>query len=90
LPTQSFGWISWECFSLHDCQEFMRVLLDKLTDKTRGTTLESVIPDLFRGRRCIHVRAMHVDWCTEGRMDWCANSFFHSFNGSNVASKPRW
>ena len=47
--TKSFGWDTLESFMQHDVQEFLRVLLDKLENKMKGTCVEGTIPRLLKG-----------------------------------------
>ncbi|XP_041978530.1 ubiquitin carboxyl-terminal hydrolase 7-like isoform X2 [Aricia agestis] len=64
--TKSFGWESFQSFMQHDVQEFLRVLLDKLESKMKGTAVDGVIPKLFGGRTSSFVRCRHVS-CTSTR-----------------------
>ncbi|CAL4168008.1 unnamed protein product, partial [Meganyctiphanes norvegica] len=48
--TKSFGWETLDSFMQHDAQEFLRVLLDKLETKMKGTCVEGSIPRLFEGK----------------------------------------
>ena len=41
--TKSFGWDTSESFTQHDVQEFLRVLLDKIECKMKGTVVEGKI-----------------------------------------------
>ncbi|GBP29737.1 Ubiquitin carboxyl-terminal hydrolase 7 [Eumeta japonica] len=45
--TKSFGWETLDSFMQHDVQEFLRVLLDKLESKMKGTCVEGTVPRLF-------------------------------------------
>ena len=41
--TRAFGWTSQEAFMQQDVQEMMRVLLDKLEEKMKGTDVEGIL-----------------------------------------------
>ncbi|XP_037093906.1 ubiquitin carboxyl-terminal hydrolase 7-like isoform X1 [Pollicipes pollicipes] len=60
--TKSFGWETMDSFMQHDVQEFLRVLLDKLETKMKGTCVEGVIPKLFEGKTISYCRCKHVDY----------------------------
>jgi ubiquitin carboxyl-terminal hydrolase 7 len=58
--TASFGWDLHESFTQHDVQEFLRVLMDDLEEKMKGTSKGNEIDRLFGGRvkkviRCLNV-----------------------------------
>ena len=40
----------------------MRVLIDKLEDKMKGTPLDGTLKDLFCGRICSFIRCLHVSY----------------------------
>jgi ubiquitin C-terminal hydrolase len=63
--TKSFGWGDAEGIEQHDIQEFLRVLMDNLVTKMKGTPLEESIPSLFRGRLRRYVRCRHINYSTE-------------------------
>ncbi|CAH0719456.1 unnamed protein product, partial [Brenthis ino] len=50
ILTKSFGWETLDSFMQHDVQEFLRVLLDKLENKMKGTVVEGTVPKLFEGK----------------------------------------
>uniref|UniRef100_A0A2P2I3R0 Ubiquitin carboxyl-terminal hydrolase 7 n=1 Tax=Hirondellea gigas TaxID=1518452 RepID=A0A2P2I3R0_9CRUS len=60
--TKSFGWETLDSFMQHDAQEFLRVLLDKLETKMKGTCVEGVIPRLFEGKTLSYFRCKHVEY----------------------------
>ncbi len=60
--TKSFGWETLDSFMQHDVQEFLRVLLDKLEMKMKGTCVEGTVPKLFQGKTLSYVRCKHVDY----------------------------
>lgn len=60
--TKSFGWETLDSFMQHDAQEFLRVLLDKLETKMKGTCVEGVIPRLFEGKTVSYFKCKHVDY----------------------------
>ena len=41
--TTSFGWTSANAFEQHDVQEFLRVLIDKMEEKMKGTAQEKLL-----------------------------------------------
>lgn len=60
--TKSFGWETLDSFMQHDVQEFLRVLLDKLENKMKGTCVEGTIPKLFEGKMISFIRCKNVDY----------------------------
>lgn len=60
--TKSFGWDALDSFMQHDVQEFLRVLLDKLENKMKGTSLEGTIPKLFEGKMISYIKCQNVDY----------------------------
>lgn len=60
--TKSFGWETLDSFMQHDVQEFLRVLLDKLEMKMKGTCVEGQIPKLFQGKMVSYIRCKNVDY----------------------------
>jgi len=60
--TKSFGWETLDSFMQHDVQEFLRVLLDKLEMKMKGTCVEGTIPKLFEGKMVSYIRCKNVDY----------------------------
>ncbi len=66
--TKSFGWETLDSFMQHDVQEFLRVLLDKLEIKMKGTCVEGTIPKLFEGKMVSYIRCKNVDY-TSSRVE---------------------
>ncbi|KAL0278652.1 UNVERIFIED_CONTAM: hypothetical protein PYX00_000410 [Menopon gallinae] len=60
--TKSFGWETLDSFMQHDVQEFLRVLLDKLESKMKGTCVEGTVPKLFEGRMVSFIKCKSVDY----------------------------
>ncbi|XP_554912.2 ubiquitin carboxyl-terminal hydrolase 7 isoform X1 [Anopheles gambiae] len=60
--TKSFGWDALDSFMQHDVQEFLRVLLDKLENKMKGTSLEGTIPKLFEGKMISYIKCQNIDY----------------------------
>jgi len=60
--TKSFGWETLDSFMQHDAQEFLRVLLDKLETKMKGTCVEGGIPKLFEGKTLSYFKCKNVDY----------------------------
>lgn len=60
--TKSFGWETLDSFMQHDVQEFLRVLLDKLESKMKGTIVSGTIPRLFEGKTISFIRCKNVDY----------------------------
>ena len=46
----------------HDAQEFLRVLLDKLEIKMKGTCVQGIIPKLIEGKTLSYIRCKNVDY----------------------------
>jgi len=59
--TKSFGWDTYDTFMQHDVQELNRVLVDKLEEKMKGTSVEGTMAHLFRGKFTNYVRCINVD-----------------------------
>ncbi len=49
-------------FIVFSFQEFLRVLLDKLENKMKGTCVEGTIPKLFEGKMISFIRCKNVDY----------------------------
>lgn len=60
--TKSFGWETLDSFMQHDVQEFLRVLLDKLESKMKGTCVEGTVPKLFEGKMISYIRCKNVNY----------------------------
>jgi ubiquitin carboxyl-terminal hydrolase 7 len=59
--TKSFGWDTYDTFMQHDVQELNRVLVDKLEEKMKATSVEGTMAHLFRGKFTNYVRCVNVD-----------------------------
>ncbi|KAL4709979.1 hypothetical protein ACJJTC_003942 [Scirpophaga incertulas] len=66
--TKSFGWETMDSFMQHDVQEFLRVLLDKLENKMKGTVVEGTVPKLFEGKMTSFIKCKNVN-CTSTRLE---------------------
>lgn len=66
--TKSFGWESLDSFTQHDVQEFLRVLLEKLECKMKGTYVESTVPELFEGKMSSYIKCKNVH-CASTRVE---------------------
>lgn len=62
--TKSFGWETLDSFMQHDVQEFLRVLLDKLEIKMKGTCVEGTVPELFEGKMVSFIKCKSVEYCS--------------------------
>lgn len=60
--TKSFGWETLDTFMQHDAQEFLRVLLDKLEHKMKGTCVAGTIPKLIEGKTISYIKCKNVDY----------------------------
>lgn len=60
--TKSFGWGDAETMMQHDVQEFLRVLLDNIETKLKGSTNEGAIAGIFRGKFRNFIRCMNVEY----------------------------
>lgn len=45
----------------HDVQEFLRVLLDKLECKMKGTSVEGTVPKLFEGKMLSYIKCKNIE-----------------------------
>ncbi|XP_055383961.1 ubiquitin carboxyl-terminal hydrolase 7 [Condylostylus longicornis] len=63
--TKSFGWETLDSFMQHDVQEFLRVLLDKLESKMKGTCVEGTIPSLFEGKMSSYIKCKNIDYTSK-------------------------
>ena len=59
--TKSFGWDTYDTFMQHDVQELNRVLVEKLEEKMKGTSVEGTMEHLFRGKFTNYVSCIDVD-----------------------------
>jgi ubiquitin carboxyl-terminal hydrolase 7 len=60
--TKSFGWNMVDSFTQHDVQEFLRVLLDKMEEKMKGTPQQPLLDGLFQGRMKSYIRCVDVEY----------------------------
>ncbi|XP_046819841.1 ubiquitin carboxyl-terminal hydrolase 7 isoform X2 [Vespa crabro] len=60
--TKSFGWETLDSFMQHDVQEFLRVLLDKLESKMKGTCVEGTVPKLFEGKMMSFIKCKNIEY----------------------------
>lgn len=58
--TKSFGWDTADTFMQHDVQELLRVLVDKLEEKMKGTSVEGTMSHLFEGKLTNYVKCVNV------------------------------
>ncbi|KAJ1640068.1 hypothetical protein T492DRAFT_933114 [Pavlovales sp. CCMP2436] len=65
--TKSFGWDAADTFMQHDVQELLRVLVDKLEEKMKGTSVEGTMAHLFEGKLQNYVQCVRVE--DESRRD---------------------
>lgn len=68
--TVAFGWTSAEAFMQQDVQEMMRVLLDKLEEKMKGTVVDGCIRNLFSGTVRSFIRCVHVNYESKREEDF--------------------
>lgn len=68
--TAAFGWTSAEAFQQQDVQEMMRVLLEKLEDKMKGTAQDGYIKTLFAGSIRSFIRCDNVDYESKREEDF--------------------
>ncbi|KAK9458784.1 uncharacterized protein V1516DRAFT_681942 [Lipomyces oligophaga] len=60
--TRSFGWDTADAFTQHDVQEFLRVLMDNLEGKMKGTKVDKALNELFVGQMKSYVKCINVDF----------------------------
>lgn len=58
----AFGWTSQDAFAQQDVQEMMRILLDKLEEKMKGTVVDGAIQNLFCGTVRSYIKCVKVDY----------------------------
>ena len=54
--------IGWDPQDQQDVEEFLRILLDKLETKMKGTCVEGTIPKLFKGKMISYIQCQNVDY----------------------------
>jgi ubiquitin carboxyl-terminal hydrolase 7 len=60
--TKSFGWNLVDSFTQHDVQEFLRVLLDSIESKMKGTDQENFLQTLYVGKVKSFLRCINVEY----------------------------
>lgn len=60
--TRSFGWDSAEAFTQHDVQELNRILMDRLENRMKGTTVEGQLNEIFVGKMKSYIKCINVDY----------------------------
>jgi len=68
--TKSFGWTTIDAFRQHDVQEFLRVLMDNIEEKMKGTPVEGLIADLFMGTMKSYITCTNVDYESSRQEDF--------------------
>ncbi len=68
--TVAFGWTSAEAFLQQDVQEMMRVLIDKLEDKMKGTVVDGLTKELFAGRVRSYIKCVNVQYESKREEDF--------------------
>lgn len=68
--TSAFGWDSLETFTQHDVQELLRLLVDNLEEKMKGTEVEGRMPELFKGVIQNYISCVHVDYQSTRKEDF--------------------
>lgn len=59
---KAFGWSSAQAFMQQDIQEMMRVLLDKLEEKMKGTQVDGTIQKLFAGKVVSYIQCISTPY----------------------------
>ncbi|KAL2540983.1 Ubiquitin carboxyl-terminal hydrolase 12 [Abeliophyllum distichum] len=59
---EAFGWITYNSFSQHDVQEFIRTLFEKLEEKMKGTLVEGTLQKLFEGHNMDFIECINVNY----------------------------
>ena len=62
LFKQLLPYVFFNIFFFFYFKEFLRVLLDKLENKMKGTCVEGTIPRLFEGKMISFIRCKNVDY----------------------------
>lgn len=60
--TAAFGWTSAEAFMQQDVQEMMRILIDKLEEKMKGTSVDGYAKELFAGTVRSYIKCINVPY----------------------------
>jgi len=68
--TTAFGWSNQDADIQQDVQEMMRVLLDKLEEKMKGTSVDGIIRSLFGGKFCSYIKCVNVEYESKREEDF--------------------
>lgn len=60
--TTSFGWESRQIFEQQDVQELLRILMDKMEERMKGTKAEKALASFFVGQMKTYISCIHVDY----------------------------
>lgn len=60
--TASFGWDSRQIFEQQDVQELSRILMEKLEERMKGTSVENALAHLFVGKSKTYISCINVDY----------------------------
>ena len=60
--TRAFGWTSADAFMQQDVQEMMRVLLDQIEEKMRGTPCDGKVGSLFAGTLKSFIKCTEIEY----------------------------
>lgn len=67
---RAFGWDHADQFYQQDVQEMMRILLEKLEERMRGTDVEGEVKRLFGGQMKSYINCLHVDYSSNRTDDF--------------------
>jgi hypothetical protein len=68
--TAAFGWTTADAFTQQDVQEMMRVLIDKLEERMKGTTADGVTKRMFAGSIKSYIRCVDVNYTSSRDEDF--------------------
>ena len=68
--TVAFGWTTAEAFQQQDVQEMMRVLIDKLEEKMKGTDADGYIKQTFAGTISSYIKCVNVPYESKREEDF--------------------
>lgn len=60
--TKSFGWEARHIFEQQDVQELSRKLMERMEEKMKGTKVQHVLPELFRGKLKTYISCINVPY----------------------------
>jgi ubiquitin carboxyl-terminal hydrolase 7 len=60
--TKSFGWETRHIFEQQDVQELSRKLMERMEEKMKGTSAQSVLPQMFSGKIKTYISCINVDY----------------------------